>query len=166
MEIVDSGRRRRFTDEAKLAIVAESYNGPRQVTATAQRHGITRWQLNAWRRAAREGRLVHRSTNGFVPAIVVAEPAVAKTTICGDCRCAAACQRPGSHGGGECERPACDRRSGCRRGRPAADYAGSGDVAMNPFPMGTGVKVWLSTGHTDMRCGFASLALRVQEVLK
>lgn len=79
MEIVDSGRRRRFTDEAKLAIVAESYNGPRQVTATAQRHGITRWQLNAWRRAAREGRLVHRSTNGFVPALVVAEPVVANT---------------------------------------------------------------------------------------
>jgi transposase len=79
MEIVESGRRRRFTDEAKLAIVAESYNGPRQVTATAQRHGITRWQLNAWRRAAREGRLVHRSTNGFVPAIVVAEPVIAST---------------------------------------------------------------------------------------
>ncbi|WP_374638768.1 IS66 family insertion sequence element accessory protein TnpB [Agrobacterium salinitolerans] len=32
--------------------------------------------------------------------------------------------------------------------------------------MGTGVKVWLSTGYTDMRCGFPSLALRVQEVLK
>ncbi|MDW9782988.1 hypothetical protein GOB92_34095 [Sinorhizobium meliloti] len=31
---------------------------------------------------------------------------------------------------------------------------------------GTGVKVWLSTGYTDMRCGFPSLALRVQEVLK
>jgi transposase len=77
MEIVDSGRRRRFTDEAKLVIVAESYQGPRQVTATAQRHGITRWQLNAWRRAAREGRLVSRSTNGFVPALVVAEPSVA-----------------------------------------------------------------------------------------
>ncbi len=29
---------------------------------------------------------------------------------------------------------------------------------MNPFPMGTGVKVWLSTGSTDMRCGFPSLA--------
>ncbi|MQB34219.1 IS66-like element accessory protein TnpA [Rhizobium rhizogenes] len=79
MEIVDSGRRRRFTDEAKLAIVAESYSGPRQVTATAQRHGITRWQLNAWRRAAREGRLVGRSMKGFVPAIVVAEPVVAST---------------------------------------------------------------------------------------
>ena len=57
MEIVESGRRRRFTDEAKLAIMAESYSGLRQVTATAQRHGITRWQLNGWRRAAREGRL-------------------------------------------------------------------------------------------------------------
>ena len=30
----------------------------------------------------------------------------------------------------------------------------------------TGVRVWLATGHTDMRCGFPSLALRVQEVLK
>ncbi|MFT4196946.1 MAG: IS66 family insertion sequence element accessory protein TnpB [Pseudoxanthomonas sp.] len=37
---------------------------------------------------------------------------------------------------------------------------------MNPFPMGTGVRVWLATGYTDMRCGFPSLALRVQEVLK
>jgi hypothetical protein len=37
---------------------------------------------------------------------------------------------------------------------------------VTPFPMGTGVKVWLSTGYTDMRCGFPSLALRVQEVLK
>ncbi|WP_084018616.1 IS66 family insertion sequence element accessory protein TnpB [Mesorhizobium sp. LNHC221B00] len=29
-----------------------------------------------------------------------------------------------------------------------------------------GVRVWLATGYTDMRCGFPSLALRVQEVLK
>jgi transposase len=79
MEIIDCGRRRRFTDEAKLAIVAESFNGPRQVTATAQRHGITRWQLNAWRRAAREGRLVRRSANDFVPALVVGDPVVAIT---------------------------------------------------------------------------------------
>jgi transposase len=80
MEIVDSGRRRRFTDEAKLAIVAESYAGPRLVTLTAQRHGITRWQLNAWRRAAREGRLVHRSAKDFIPAVVVAaEPVFAST---------------------------------------------------------------------------------------
>ncbi len=35
---------------------------------------------------------------------------------------------------------------------------------MMPFP--AGVRVWLATGHTDMRKGFASLSLQVQEVLR
>ena len=35
---------------------------------------------------------------------------------------------------------------------------------MIPVPLG--VKVWLATGHTDMRKGFASLALLAQEVLE
>jgi len=30
----------------------------------------------------------------------------------------------------------------------------------------TGVRVWLATGHTDMRRGFDGLALMVQEKLK
>jgi transposase len=34
------------------------------------------------------------------------------------------------------------------------------------IPVPVGVKVWLATGHTDMRKGFASLALQVQEVLR
>jgi len=77
MEIVDSGRRRRFSNEAKLAIVAESYSAPRQVTATARRHGITRFQLNDWRRAAREGRLGSgRGVEGFIPALLVPEPGI------------------------------------------------------------------------------------------
>jgi transposase len=29
----------------------------------------------------------------------------------------------------------------------------------------TGVRVWLATGHTDMRKGFASLSLQVQQIL-
>ena len=33
------------------------------------------------------------------------------------------------------------------------------------IPIPTGVRVWLATGYTDMRKGFASLALQVQEVL-
>ena len=37
---------------------------------------------------------------------------------------------------------------------------------MNLLPMGSSIKVWLATGYTDMRCGFPSLALRVQEILK
>lgn len=34
------------------------------------------------------------------------------------------------------------------------------------IPIPTGVRVWLATGHTDMRKGFASLGLIVQETLK
>src|SRR3954465_2081021 len=71
LDVVDTGRRRRFSNEAKLAIVAESYRGPKQVSATARRHGITRFQLNSWRKAHREGRLGAGSWDGFVPALVV-----------------------------------------------------------------------------------------------
>jgi transposase len=34
------------------------------------------------------------------------------------------------------------------------------------IPLPSGVRVWLVTGHTDMRKGFASLALLIQETLK
>ena len=33
------------------------------------------------------------------------------------------------------------------------------------IPVSTGVRVWPATGHTDMRKGWASLALQVQERL-
>jgi transposase len=34
------------------------------------------------------------------------------------------------------------------------------------IPVPSGVRVWLATGHTDMRKGFRGLALVVQETLK
>src|SRR3954467_12686525 len=34
------------------------------------------------------------------------------------------------------------------------------------IPCPTGVRVWLATGHTDMRKGFDGLALLVQETLR
>jgi transposase len=34
------------------------------------------------------------------------------------------------------------------------------------IPIPSGVRVWLATGHTDMRKGFDGLALLVQETLK
>ena len=34
------------------------------------------------------------------------------------------------------------------------------------IPITSGVRVWLATGYTDMRRGFPSLALQVQEILK
>jgi transposase len=51
LEIVATGRRRRFTDEAKLRIVEEGFSGDgRQVSATALKHDVSRSQLYRWRR--------------------------------------------------------------------------------------------------------------------
>lgn len=71
LEVVDTGRRRRWTDAEKLRIVEESYAGPRQASATARRYGISNQLLFSWRRAWREGRLGAGSQAGFVPAVIV-----------------------------------------------------------------------------------------------
>lgn len=73
LEIVDTGRRRRWSDEAKLQIVEESFWGSRQASATARRHGLSRQLLFSWRRAYREGRLGGEADSGFVPALVAPE---------------------------------------------------------------------------------------------
>jgi transposase len=60
----------------KLKIVLESFEAPRLVSATARRHGISRSQLSQWRRSFRpERKDVADPRTGFVPAMVVAEPA-------------------------------------------------------------------------------------------
>jgi transposase len=53
LAIVDTGRRRRWSDEEKLRIVTESLAGPRVASATARRHGISPGQLFTWRRELR-----------------------------------------------------------------------------------------------------------------
>ncbi len=72
MEVVETGRRRRWTSAEKIRIVEESFAGPRLVSATARRHGISRQLLLNWRKA-----LVSRDPVGedaigptFVPAII------------------------------------------------------------------------------------------------
>ena len=72
LEIVDTGRRRRWSDEAKVRIVEESLSGPRLASATARRHGISNQLLFSWRKAYRAGRL--GAPRGFVPAMIVTEP--------------------------------------------------------------------------------------------
>ena len=73
MDIIELGRRREFTDTVRLRIVEESYSAPRLASATARKYGLSRSQLNTWRRAYREGRLAIGDFDGFVPALVVAE---------------------------------------------------------------------------------------------
>jgi transposase len=72
LEVVDTGRRRRWTEGEKLKIVLESLQAPRQVSATARRHGISRSQLLQWRRAFRTRQTGPADQQiGFVPAVVV-----------------------------------------------------------------------------------------------
>lgn len=71
LEIVDTGRRRRFTDEAKLRLLEEAFSGDgRQVSATTARHGVSRSQLYRWRQLARDGALGSIRVEGFVPALI------------------------------------------------------------------------------------------------
>lgn len=53
-----AGRRRRWPDEVKARIVAESCRPGETVCAVAHRHGLTPQQLFTWRRQARHGELV------------------------------------------------------------------------------------------------------------
>jgi transposase len=70
LEVVDTGRRRRWSEDEKLKIVLESLQAPRQVAATARRYGVSRSLLLRWRRSFRPE---HAHQTGFVPAMVVAE---------------------------------------------------------------------------------------------
>lgn len=71
LEVIATGARRRWTPEAKLGIVAESYAMPRNVSATARRHGMSSGQLFTWRRQAREGKLATADDGvAFVPAVI------------------------------------------------------------------------------------------------
>ena len=74
LEVIEVGRRRRWSDEEKLRIVTECLEGPRLVSLTARRHGITRSQLMAWRRALKVERIGAEPAPVFVPAVVVPEP--------------------------------------------------------------------------------------------
>ncbi|MFG1466476.1 transposase [Xanthobacter sp. DSM 24535] len=80
LEIVESGGRRRFSDEAKLRIVEESYSGRRLGSATARKYGITRSQLNAWRDAARAGRRVLVDRDVDVEALIRVVQALERLT--------------------------------------------------------------------------------------
>jgi transposase len=74
LEVVETGRRRRWSEDEKLKIVLESLQTPRQISATARRYGISRSQLIRWRRAFRaERNNAAERQIGFVPAMVAPE---------------------------------------------------------------------------------------------
>ena len=73
LEVIETGRRRRWSDDEKLRIVLESLQTPRAISSTARRHGISRSLLVTWRRSFRpEPTCPGAQQAGFVPVMVAA----------------------------------------------------------------------------------------------
>jgi transposase len=74
---VGAGRRRRWSDEVKGRIVAESYAPGGVVSEVARRHGISPQHLFAWRKAARAGLLTLPAEEAplFIPVMTEMRPA-------------------------------------------------------------------------------------------
>src|ERR1700688_444802 len=71
------GRRRRWTEEEKGRIVAESYGPGAVVSEVARRHEISPQHLFGWRKAARTGLLALPGEEGpmFVPVVTAGDSA-------------------------------------------------------------------------------------------
>src|SRR5665647_1394267 len=86
LEIVETGRRRRWSDDEKLRIVAESFQTPRAISSTARRHGISRSLLMTWRRSFGPEPTSRQEEQADFARVVIAaevEPAVAGTATSG-----------------------------------------------------------------------------------
>jgi transposase len=74
--VVETGRRRRWADDEKLKIVAESMETPRAISSTARRYGISRSLLLNWRRSfCTEPDGAAGQKSGFVQAMIAADAA-------------------------------------------------------------------------------------------
>lgn len=88
LDVVDTGRRRRWSDEAKLRIVAEAFESGISVSTAARRHAVDPSQIYDWRR-----QLFRRipKGGGFVPVVVTREVPVSSSLgqmeiVCGNGR--------------------------------------------------------------------------------
>ena len=78
LEVVETGRRRRWSDDEKLRIVLESLETPRAISSTARRHGISRSLLMTWRRAfLNEPTIPDVQQTGFARAMIATADTVA-----------------------------------------------------------------------------------------
>jgi transposase len=80
LEVVETGRRRRWSDDEKFRIVAESFQAPRAISSTARCHGISRSLLMTWRRSfCPEPTNPQGQQFGFAPVVIGAEAEPAAT---------------------------------------------------------------------------------------
>jgi transposase len=146
VEVITSvERRRRWSSAKKQQLVVATLEPGASVSAIAREAGIHPGQLYGWRRQLRA-----QAQLGFAPVQVAPQAAPAGLTGAGAIEIEFATGAHGRGGRGDGD--------GGRRG------AGRWSAAMIGVP--AGIRVWIATGHTDMRRGMNSLALLVQEALK
>jgi transposase len=82
--ITGVGRRRRWSEEQKAAIVAETLEAGAAVSEVAQRHGVSASQVFSWRKAARkQAAAVTAACPAFVPAAIEPGPSTPVRVGCG-----------------------------------------------------------------------------------
>lgn len=153
-EVVETGWRRRWTDDEKK-IVLESLETPRSVSSTARRYGISRSLLLTWRRSFGAGRAVKKNPGPLCAGDGDAGPVASAIDSFSD-----GSER--THG--DCRRQGLSRDCRCRRRYDRfVSRIGSAGAAM--IPIAAGASIGIATGRTDMRKGMQGLAWLVQEGL-
>jgi len=146
IEIITSvERRRRWSSAEKERLVVASLEPGASVSAIAREAGIHASQLYGWRRQLRTRQVI-----GFAPVEIGPETARAGVVSDGDRDRVRERSADADH----------------RHGRACAVAVGDRGVmrwAAPMIPVPSGIRVWIATGHTDMRRGMNSLALLVQE---
>mgnify|MGYP000019256201 FL=1 len=89
LDVVETGRRRRWTDEAKQRIVEEAFQRGIPVLTVARRHDVDPSQIYDWRR--RLYPQISRGVTGFAPVVVTPDVCMSSSRgqmeiVCGNGR--------------------------------------------------------------------------------
>jgi transposase len=162
VEVLDGvERRRRWSSEEKARIIEETLAPGAKVSEVARRHGISASLVFTWRRQSRANHVPAAVVPRFAAVRIAEAPTEAAVSTPSE---PAGCGRPKQRDRDQSRRWSaragrCERRCSC-----AGSCSRRAGATMITIP--GNVRVWLATGHTDMRRGFRSLALMVQEELK
>ena len=140
-------KRRRWSVEEKLRIARESLASNETIAAVAERHGVPRDRLSAWRSQLRQGKLV-APPSAKSPARGGVRRVGGGGTAVGRDR---GPRRDGSPGGGD------------RHRRDRFDCRGTGGAPVRVSP--NGVRILVATEPVDFRKGHDGLAAVVQTEL-
>ncbi|MCK1709264.1 IS66 family insertion sequence element accessory protein TnpB, partial [Bradyrhizobium sp. 143] len=152
--ITGTGRRRRWSADAKTAIVAESFAPGASVSAVARRHDISPSLLFLWRRQTTRAKVAERGYGERCHLALCRLRSPAAGVNCG--RAKSRWQ----------SRSRSARSHPCQGdGRPAGAVRGAGG-SRDGWPMiglRPGLSIWIATQPVDFRRGMDSLAMLVSE---